>query len=631
MLYSRYPTWKYILILGVSLLGFLYALPNVYGEDPALQISANKPAVITEQTQALVQQALSNAKLSTKSLGQEGHSLVVRFVDTDTQFKAKEVVEAALGEQYAVASNFASASPAWLSAIGAEPMKLGLDLRGGIHLLLEVDLDGVIARREEGLQKTISDTLRAEHIRYTQLSRSKTQGVTMTFASAEAQKAAKTLLLREQPDLLVSDQNQAGVYALTARLSPQALDAIRRSTIEQTKRTLDNRVNELGVGETIVQQQGANRIAVDLPGIQDAVRAKEILGGTATLEFHMENQQDDAATAKSSGIVPLGSRLYDFEGRPILIYNTVILSGEAIGSAMPGTAQDGSPSVDINLSGDHGLFTRTTRQNIGKRMSIIYIETKSEVQLVEGKPVRTSHKVERVISNAVIKNALDGRFTITGLSAEEARDLSLLLRAGALVATIYPVEERIVGASLGKENIRAGIISLAVGMGVILVLMAVYYRLFGLIANVALLMNLVLLTAVLSLLHATMTLPGIAGMVLTVGMAVDANVLIYERIREELRHRMTPLAAIQAGYDRAFATIIDANVSALIVAIVLYAMGSGPLRAFAIVLGFGLLTSMLTAITFTRALVGFIYGRGKRVTTLSIGKIVVPTQTLEYR
>lgn len=396
---------------------------------------------------------------------------------------------------------------------------------------------------------------------------------------------------------------------------------MRQNTIEQTMSILRNRVNELGVGEAVVQQQGATRVAVDLPGIQDAARAKQILGGTATLQFYLVDQDNDPQIAKQTGAVPVNDKLLMMEGRPILLKRQVVLSGDSITSAVSSyDQQSATPAVQIQLGGGgESLFTKVTRENIGKRMAIVYVETKNTIQTVNGVEKRITHREERVISAPVIQNALGNNFQITGLADnKEASNLALLLRAGALPAAIYPIEERTVGPTLGKENIRRGIVSLEVGMGLILVLMLVYYRFFGLIANIALLLNLVLLCALLSMIDATLTLPGIAGIVLTVGMAVDANVLIYERIREELRHGLSPQAAIYAGYERAFATILDANITTLIVAIILFAVGTGPVRGFAVTLSLGLITSMLTGITYTRGIVNWYYG-GRAVKKLSIG------------
>lgn len=619
---NKYPLWKYLLLIAIAILGIVYAIPNLYSEDPSVQISsASRSAVVNEQTQNKITDALNKADVQFKNIQLTGDDLLLRFYNTDTQLKARDIIKNAIGSQYTVALNLAPSTPHWLSSIGAEPMKQGLDLRGGVHFLLDVDIDSVVSRRIEGMVKNIGQELREAHIRYTGLSRTKDNGVRIRFRNLQAMNDAANEIRIKFPNLIVNKQNNGGRLVITATLSPSELNNIRQNTIEQTMSILRNRVNELGVGEAVVQQQGAKRVAVDLPGIQDAARAKQILGGTATLEFHLVDQEHNPVTAVQTGVIPVGSKLYKMDGQPILLKRQVVLSGDSITSAVSSfDQQSATPSVNIQLGGGgESLFTRTTRANIGKRMAIVYVETKTNSQLVDGKVVRKSKKIERVISAPVIQSALGNNFQITGLQDQkEARNLALLLRAGALPAAIYPVEERTVGPTLGKENIRRGIVSLEVGMGLILIIMVVYYRLFGLIANFALLLNLVLLVALLSIIDATLTLPGIAGIVLTVGMAVDANVLIYERIREELRNGASPQAAIYAGYERAFSTIVDANVTTLIVAIVLFAIGSGPVRGFAVTLSIGLLTSMLTGIAYTRAIVNLVYGK-RHIKKLSIG------------
>lgn len=618
---NRYPHWKYALLIVITILGFIYAMPNLFGEDPAIQITASsKEATVDKTTVDKIKIILTKAKIKQKLLALEDKNILIRFYSTDDQLKAQDLIKQAIGTHYTVAINIAPATPHWLEALSATPMKYGLDLRGGVHFLLDVDIKSVIARREEGIIKNIGQELRKARIRYTGLSRFKKNGIFLRFKTIIARNNAYTLVKKNYPNLLLTKQDKNARFSLIAQMSPSELNNINQYTIEQTMSILRNRVNELGVGEAVVQRQGATRVAVDLPGIQDAARAKQILGGTATLEFRMVDQENDPQTAQR-GMVPISSKLYQYEGRPLLLKNQVILSGDSITSAMATyDQQTGLPAVSIQLGGGgESLFNRTTRQNIGKLMSIVYVETKVQTRIVNKKPVRKSRKVERVISVATIQSALGTNFQITGLSdANESRNLALLLRAGALPAAIYPVQERIVGPSLGMENIKRGIISLEIGMGLILILMVLYYRLFGVIADIALMMNLVLLVAILSLINATLTLPGIAGIVLTIGMAVDANVLIYERIREELRNGMTPQAAIYAGYERAFSTIVDANVTTLIVAIVLFTLGTGPVKGFAVTLSIGLLTSMITSIAFTRAMVNQIYG-ARMVKQLSIG------------
>jgi len=615
---NRYPLWKNITLILIAILGFIYAIPNLYSEDPAVQISSDKP-IDTQQLSQRVTEILSTAKLPYRRVDDSHNGLEIRFSSTDTQLLARDIIKKELGNGYTIALNLLPATPSWLSRIGAEPMKQGLDLRGGVHFLLEVDVESVVKRRNEGLMKNIGQDLREASVRYAGIRYLPSNGIEIRFRTPEALLGGYNAIKNNYPgtDIKQFPKNQH----INIMLSPSELNNIRQNTVEQTMSILRNRVNELGIGEAVVQQQGATRIAVDLPGIQDAVRARQILGGTATLEFHMVDQGRDPVIAKQTGAIPVDSKLYNMDGQPILLKRQVVLSGEAITSATSSfDQQSASPAVQIQLGGGgESLFIKTTRDNIGHRMAIVFVETKASIQEVNGVQTHISHKEERVISAPVIQNALGNNFQITGLSdTKEATNLALLLRAGALPAVIYPVEERTVGPSLGKENIHRGLVSLEVGMGLILVLMLIYYRLFGLIANIGLFLNLLLLSAVLSLMGATLTLPGIAGFVLTVGMAVDANVLIYERIREELRHGLSPQAALYAGYDRAFSTILDANVTTMIVGIILFAIGTGPIRGFAIILCIGLLTSMLTSVTFTRAMVNGYYG-GRQVKKLSIG------------
>jgi preprotein translocase subunit SecD len=476
-----------------------------------------------------------------------------------------------------------------------------------------------LTRRYEGLMKGFGLVLRENKIRYIGIRQVVSQGIEIKFRDDAAQLAAEKELKDKYPELLFSAQSDN--HTIEVKLSPQELNQIRQVTIEQTIGILRNRVNELGVGEAVVQQQGATRISVDLPGIQDAAHAKQILGGTATLEFRMVDAEHDPMIAKQTGIVPFQSKLYMMDGRPLLLLRQVVLSGDAITSATSSfDQQTASPAVQIQLGGGgEQLFSKVTRQSIGKRMAIVFVENKTSTENINGKTTHTSHREERVISAPVIQSALGNNFQITGLTdVKEAANLSLLLRAGALPAAIYPIEELTVGPSLGKENINRGLISLEVGMALILIVMIIYYRFFGIVADIALFLNLVFLSALMSVIGATLTLPGIAGFVLTVGMAVDANVLINERIREELRLGLSPHAAIQVGYDRAFATIFDSNITTLIVGLVLFAVGSGPVRGFAVILCLGLITSMLTSITYTRAIVNLVYGY-RNVKKLSIG------------
>lgn len=619
MILNRYPWWKNALVILVIAIGFVYALPNLYGEEPAVQISGSALVVADQSTGDKVKQTLDVAQISFKKMVLEDHSLLVRFSSNDEQLKAKDLIQQALGPDYLVALNLAPTTPAWLKSIGAIPMKLGLDLRGGVHFLMQVDVDSVLKQRVEGDLRNFSQSLREQHIRYTDLVREANNAVTINFRSAEDLANAFHYLSLHSSEFVWTKITADGKFAVHGELDPAALQAARRDTLDQAMNTLRNRVNELGVSEAVVQQQGANRVAIDLPGIQNTTEAKNILGKTATLEFHMVDTEHDASAAVG-GVAPADTHLY-YEGeRPVLLKNDIILRGSSITSARSGIGDDGRASVDVRLGGGgESLFTKTTAESIGKPMAVLYVEVKSNSKVVDGKKVIEYQTDKHVISVATIQSALGNSFQITGLTnQDEARTLALLLRAGALPAPVTIIEEREVGPSLGKQNIHMGILSVAVGFLLVVFFMAIYYRLFGLIADLALAMNLVLIVAILSLLGATLTLPGIAGMVLTVGMAVDANVLIFERIREELRNGMGVQASIHAGYDRALTTIIDANLTTLIVATVLFSLGSGAVKGFAVTLTIGLITSMFTAITGTRALVNAIYG-GRTVKSLSIG------------
>lgn len=621
MVLNRYPLWKYLLIVGVIAIAFLYATPNLFGDDPAVQISSDNPAVAVDAgTITTIRQALQAQGITPKLVQLEGRSLLLRFSSTDVQLKAKELIQATLGENYLVALNLASSTPHWLRAIGAMPMKLGLDLRGGVHFLLQVDVESVIKQRIEGELSSIGAELRKERIRYSGLSRQGNNGLIVQFRTADAFDDGDSFLTQHFPEFTWTKNTKTGSFILQGVLSPRALQQERQDILEQAMNTLRNRVNELGVSEAVVQQQGASRVAVDLPGIQDTTQAKNILGKTATLEFHLVDTEHDPRDAVG-GVVPAGSRLFDYPGYgPKLLKNEIILHGSSITSARSGMGEDGRPSVDVRLGGGgEGLFVKSTAENVGKPMAVLYVEVKSEPKIVNGQKVITYQTENRLISVATILQPLGNSFQITGLSSqEEARTLALLLRAGALPAPVTIIEERQVGPSLGKQNIHMGVLSVEVGFLLVVLFMAFYYRGMGLIADLALAMNLVLIVALLSLLGATLTLPGIAGIVLTVGMAADANVLIFERIREEIRNGAGIQASIHAGYERAFVTIVDANLSTLIVAIVLFGLGSGVVKAFAVTVTIGLITSMFTAITGTRALVNLLYG-ARPVKRISIG------------
>lgn len=617
---NQYPLWKNLLLIILIILGLIYAAPNLFGEDPAVQISGAAGVTLSEPALDQITATLNSNHLIYKSATLQKRNILVRFNDTDTQLKASSILKNALGDNYIVALNLAPATPPWLMFFGAQPMKLGLDLRGGVHFLLNVDVNSVITHRQQGNITNITSSLHDAHIRYADIELNKDNLISLVFRDANNRDAASQQIKTQYPDLIVNTDNRPGIFQLYAQLSPAGLQTIQQNTIDQTMTTLRNRVNELGVSEAVVQQQGLDRVSVDLPGIQDTAHAKEILGGTATVEFHMVDQDHDPRNAQATGIAPPGSRIYLYNGLPYLLKTEIILTGNSITDATAGFDENGRPAVDITLGGGgESLFARVTRENIGKLMAVIFVESKIQNQMVNGKSVKAVNKNERVISVATIQTALGTRFQITGLSSQqESQNLALLLRAGALPATIDYEEERTVGPSLGAENIHKGILSVEVGLAALAIFMIFYYQLFGVIAVIALAVDLVLLVALLSALGATLTLPGIAGIVLTMGMAVDANVLIYERIREELRNGITPQASIHAGYERALVTIVDANVTALIVAMVLFGIGTDAVKGFAVTLTLGLLTSMFCGIMITRALVNAIYG-GRSVKKLAIG------------
>lgn len=602
---SNFPRWKYYLLTFVILIGLVYAIPNLYGEDPAVQVSGLKGKVVSEETVETVNNLLNAANIKAKSVQIEEQEVLARFSNTETQMKAKELIKKGLGDNFSVALNLAPATPSWLEVIGAKPMKLGLDLRGGVRFLMDVDVGSVINRRMEGYYLEMPNILREAKIHYKKLEPLNKGTFKIVFNNQEEQNQAYSALQKKQHELSFTSENQ-NEPALKVELSLEALQEMRNDTLEQTLATLRKRVNELGVAEAIVQRQGINRVVVELPGIQDTAYARDILGKTATLKFLMEDEKNDIQKVLSGHPV-VGSKIYyDRHQRPVLLKIKPILTGESITGASTGQDQDGRPATIVRLGGDISLFSKTTRENIHKNMAVVYIEIKD-------------HKTEEeVISLATIQSALGNYFNITGLSQIEARDLALLLRAGALPASVSIVEESIIGPSMGQDNIRMGVVSVAVGLGLVLVFMAFYYSVFGMIANVALVANLVLLVAIMSLIGATLTLPGIAGIVLTLGMAVDANVLIFERIREELRLGMSPRVSIHHGFEYAFATIIDSNLTTLIVGVILFAVGTGPVKGFAVTLCIGILTSLLTATMGSRALVELLYG-GRNIKRVNVG------------
>lgn len=616
---NQYPAWKYLLILFTVLIGGIYALPNIYGSDPALQISATRTTTVDSGTKAQLGSLLKSKNIPYLSMMLEEEGLLIRFANVEQQLKAADLVQKTLGDNYTVALNLAPASPAWLNAIHALPMYLGLDLRGGLHFLMEVDTETVIRQAYERYGNDFRGLLRSKKIRYLAISQ-QGQSLKLKFRTAALRDKAKGLIRSQTRDLTLHDEDAEGAYLIIARMTKKALHELEKHAVQQNVTTLRNRVNELGVAEPVIQQQGDSRIVVQLPGIQDSARAKKILSATATLEFRLVDVEHTVANAQA-GRVPPGSRLYrERNGNPVLLKKRVIITGDRITHASSGFDNDsGSPTVMVNLDGAGARsMARTTKENLKKPMAVVFIEHKATTRMVDGKEVPTTRKIEEVINIATIQGVFSNRFQITGLdNVKESQNLALLLRAGALAAPIRIIEERTIGPSLGQDNIDKGTRSVMIGMLMVVVFMGVWYRGFGMVANVALVMNLILIVALLSLMQATLTLPGIAGIVLTVGMAVDANVLVFERIREELRNGNTPQSSIQAGYEKALSTIADANITTLIAAIVLYIFGTGPIKGFAITLSIGIVTSMFTAIMGTRAIINLIVG-GRRIKKLSI-------------
>ncbi|EJH55755.1 protein-export membrane protein SecD [Vibrio cholerae HC-43B1] len=596
----------------------LYALPNIYGEDPAIQITGARGASVDMSTLDAVTDALNKAQLSQKSIALENGSILVRFNDTDTQISARDIISEALGKDKIVALNLAPSTPDWLESIGAAPMKLGLDLRGGVHFLMEVDMDAAMEKLVSQQEEAFRSDLRDEKIRYRAI-RPLSDAVEVTLRDAEQLAQTKLLLESKHRDMTFTTSESDGRFVLVAKFTEARLQEIRNYAVEQNITILRNRVNELGVAEPLVQRQGATRIVVELPGVQDTARAKEILGATATLEFREVDDKADLAAA-AAGRAPAGSEIkFARNGRPVVLKKRVILGGSSITDASSSADEYGRPQVNISLDSEGGnKMSAFSKKNIGKLMATVFAEYKdSGKRSPEGKVILTKH--EEVINQATIQSALGRNFRITGIdSPAEAHNLALLLRAGALIAPISIVEERTIGPSMGQQNIDMGIQACIWGMVAVMLFTVLYYRKFGMIANIALMANLVLIIGVMSMIPgATMTLPGIAGIVLTVGMAVDANVLIFERIREELREGKNPQQAIHHGYANAFSTIADANITTLITAIILFAVGTGSVKGFAITLSIGILTSMFTAIVGTRCIVNLLYG-GKRINKLSI-------------
>jgi len=605
---NQYPLWKYLVLLVALVFGLVFALPNLYGDDPALQISGRTTA-LAQNDVAQIETSLKSKDISYKKIELTENKILVRFNDTESQLQAAEKLGSALDNQYLMALNLAPATPEWLRALNAAPMYLGLDLRGGVHFLMEVDMDAAIKRLEENLVSDIRSYLRDEKIRYRGATQNKGTLV-ISFRDAENLGKAEEKLKRQFRELNFTANTET--LELVGKLTEIAIRDEKKSALHQNIITLRNRVNELGVAEPIIQQQGDSRIVVELPGVQDTTQAKRILGATATLEFRLtEKEPQDWYEAEKSGKPPINAVLYhERNGNPVLLSRNVIVTGDQIvDAASTIDSRKGVPAVSVRLNGKGAKkMSDTTRDNVGHKMAVVFIENKPTTKKPGDQSAKQRETTQEVINVATIQEPFGARFQITGLESQEAHDLALLLRAGSLRAPVDIVEERTVGPSLGRDNIDQGFMSVMVGFGLVLVFMIFYYRTFGIIANLALTFNMVLLIAVLSMLQATLTMPGIAGIVLTVGMAVDANVLIYERIREEIRNGNSPQASIYAGYEKAFSTILDANITTLITAVVLFSLGTGPVKGFAVTLSIGILTSMFTAIMGTRAIVNFLYG-----------------------
>ncbi|WP_027966053.1 protein translocase subunit SecD [Halomonas halocynthiae] len=615
---NRYPLWKYLLILLVLTVGLIYSLPNLYPEDPAVQISSDGPAaIIDDQRLTQIEAALTDAGITTKSVELSDDSALIRLRNADDQIRARDIINNALGENYTVALNLAESTPAWLESLSASPMTLGLDLRGGVHFLLEVDMKAAVKQRLEVNASAMREELRGQRIRYrnTEISGN---SIRMDFMNSEDRNKARALISRSFPGFQYqSEETGARGARLVMTLSEATVNEVQDYAINQNLTTLRNRVNELGVAEPLVQRQGPDRIVVELPGVQDTAAAKRIIGATANLEFRLEARGDTPDAETES----LGFR--NQQGRQAALMRDVIITGDSVSNANNSFDENGRPQVNINLDGTGGtLMNRATRTNIGRNMAVVFIEhkTRDRTVLQDGEPVivRTPYTERGIISLATIQSALGNSFRITGLdSPTEASDLALLLRSGSLAAPIYFAQERTIGPSLGQKNIERGVLSVQVGLLLVLIFMVLRYKMFGLFANIALTFNLTLLLAAMSLLGATLTLPGIAGIVLTLGMAVDANVLIFERIREELRNGLSIQQAINAGYERAFTSIVDANITTLLVALILFSVGTGPVKGFAVTLSLGILSSLFTSLMVTRAIVNWRYG-GKPVKKLWI-------------
>ncbi|MCG6658538.1 protein translocase subunit SecD [Halomonas campisalis] len=614
---NRFPLWKYLLIGIVLLVGLVYSLPNLYPEDPSIQISSARGDATVDAGQIeRIEQSLRDAGIAIKAVDSDDTRVLIRLEDTDDQIRSRDMIDDMLGNDYVVALNLADSTPEWLQALAASPMTLGLDLRGGVHFLLEVDMDAALTQRLEVNASAMREQLRSERIRY-RGTEVEERTLIFTFANEEDRDAARRLISREFRDFDYASEGDGRGARLVMTLTDTAVNEIQDYAVNQNLTTLRNRVDELGVAEPMVQRQGPDRIVVELPGVQDTVAAKRVVGATANLEFRLEARPDTP---------DIETETFAFRNAPNRtadLMRDVIITGDSVSSASRSFDENGRPQVNINLDGTGGtLMNRATRTNIGRNMAVLFIEhkTRDRVVIEDGEEVeiREPYTERGLISLATIQSALGNSFRITGLdSPTEAAELALLLRSGSLAAPIYFVQERTIGPSLGAENIKRGVMSVQIGLLLVVAFMLIRYKVFGLFANVALALNLTLLIAAMSMLGATLTLPGIAGIVLTLGMAVDANVLIFERIREELRGGLSIQQAIHAGYERAFTSILDANITTLLVAVILFSIGTGPVKGFAVTLSLGIITSLFTALLVTRSMVNLTYG-GKPVKKLWI-------------
>ena len=614
---NHYAGWKNALIVFFLFISTLYAIPNLYGSDLAIQITGTGDYVVQEKDLKSINETLSENSVDYKSATIENNNVLIRFSDSKSQLTSKALLKDSLNRNYVVALNLAPSIPQWLSSLGGRAMSLGLDLRGGVHFLLEVDMNAVTAMAMDRYYNELRTTLREDKL-YKKI-RKDEDILVVSFKTEELKNEAKKVIKSDLPDLIIAEGSEQALE-LCLEISSSARSAAKLSALKQNITTLRNRVNELGVAEPIIQQQGTERIVVQLPGVQDTARAKEILGAVATIEFRMVDEKNDVQTAIQSGKTPAGSKIYKFkDGRPLLLKTNVITTGENIVDASSSMDENNQPSVSIVLDSSGGRsMLDTTKEFIGYRMAVVFIENKVETVLEDGIAVKKRSKTQDIINAATIQGTFSNRFQITGLdSSREATNLALLLRAGSLSAPVEIIEERTIGPSLGADNIQKGLISVLVGFALVLVFMGWRYRVFGLVANLALTINLITIVSILSLIQATLTLPGIAGIVLTVGMAVDANVLIFERVKEELKATKNIQKAISAGYEKALLTIADANITTLIASIVLFSFGTGAIKGFAVTLSIGIITSMFTAIIVSRAVINIIYG-GKKIEELAI-------------